>query len=128
MPAFLEQIALASSADSHKKSDIISPAVNLMTIHIAKGLEFENVFVIGCDEGTLPHHRSYEERDGLEEERRLMYVAMTRAEKNLFLSFNKMASRFLYEIPPELVEFIQLKQTNRQKDYLDEEEEWIDYM
>ena len=54
-----------------------------------------------------------------------MYVAMTRAEKNLFLSFNKMASRFLYEIPPELVDFIQLK--SHRKDYLDEEENWIDY-
>ena len=123
--AFLEQIALASSADSHKESDITSPAINLMSIHIAKGLEFQSVFVIGCDEGTLPHHRSYEEKGGLEEERRLMYVAMTRAEKNLFLSFNKMASRFLYEIPPELVEFIQLK--SQRKDYLNEEEEWIDY-
>lgn len=125
LSAFLEQIALASSADSHKESAYASPAINLMTIHIAKGLEFQSVFVVGCDEGTLPHHRSYEERGGLEEERRLMYVAMTRAEKNLFLSFNKMASRFLYEIPPELVEFIQLK--SQRKNYLDEEEEWIDY-
>ncbi|MEK7115141.1 MAG: UvrD-helicase domain-containing protein [Patescibacteria group bacterium] len=129
LSAFLEQIALASSADlpaeALAKEGGLSSAVNLMTIHIAKGLEFQSVFVIGCDEGTLPHHRSYEERGGLEEERRLMYVAMTRAEKNLFLSFNKMASRFLYEIPPELVEFIQLK--SQRKDYLDEEEEWIDY-
>ena len=119
LQAFLEQVSLASSADigrSNVKGQMParrssasaggSNVVNLMTIHLAKGLEFKTVFVIGCNEGTLPHHRSYDEHDGIEEERRLMYVAMTRAKKNLFLSFYNIASRFLYEIPPQLTDFV----------------------
>jgi len=77
----------------------------MMTIHLSKGLEFGNVFVCGVNEGVLPHHRSLVSKDELEEERRLMYVAMTRAKEKLFLSFFNFPSRFLYEVPPELVEF-----------------------
>jgi superfamily I DNA/RNA helicase len=76
-----------------------------MSIHLAKGLEFDNVFVAGCAEGLMPHQMSYGSMDEVEEERRLMYVAMTRARKELCLSFSSTPSRFLYEIPPELVEF-----------------------
>ena len=77
-----------------------------MTIHIAKGLEFDYVFVIGCNEGMLPHERSLERLETIEEERRLMYVAMTRARQGLYLLFHSFPSRFLYEIPEEHFEFI----------------------
>lgn len=113
LPEFLERVSLLQSADAPAKTLVASghtqSPVHLMTIHLAKGLEFDNVFVIGCDEGLLPHQMSYGSQDELEEERRLMYVAMTRARKELFLSFAHMPSRFLYEIPPELTEFINLK-------------------
>ncbi len=75
--------------------------INLMTIHLAKGLEFENVFVAGVAEGLLPHIRSVDNELSLEEERRLMYVAMTRAKEKLHLSFYGMPSRFIAEIPED---------------------------
>jgi DNA helicase-2/ATP-dependent DNA helicase PcrA len=77
----------------------------LSTIHLAKGLEFDHVFVAGCAEGLLPHGRSQSDADALEEERRLMYVAMTRAKERLTLSFFDTPSRFLGEIPAELIVF-----------------------
>ena len=76
-----------------------------MTIHLSKGLEFDNVIIAGVNEGTIPHQRSLLSNDEIEEERRLMYVAMTRARKRLTLSFYGLASRFLQEIPPELIDF-----------------------
>ena len=76
-----------------------------MTIHLAKGLEFDTVFVAGASEGLLPHARSMERDAELEEERRLMYVAMTRAQKRLHISFYDLPSRFLSELPGELLEF-----------------------
>ncbi|HMR01250.1 MAG TPA: 3'-5' exonuclease, partial [Candidatus Gracilibacteria bacterium] len=90
-------------------------AITLMTIHSAKGLEFDTVFIIGLEEGLLPHSQSLLERDELEEERRLMYVAMTRAKQQLFLLRAKSRmlygevqssapSQFLVEIPPEIVQ------------------------
>lgn len=101
---FLERVTLLQDADRPAKN-ITGVGVKLMTIHMAKGLEFDKVFIIGATEGILPHQRSLYSEDEIEEERRLMYVAMTRARKELFISFYGMASRFLYEIPPELVEF-----------------------
>ncbi len=79
--------------------------VNLMTIHLAKGLEFDNVFVAGINEGVLPHHRSFQTQNAIEEERRLLYVAMTRARKKLFLSFYDIPSRFLSELSEEAMKF-----------------------
>ena len=76
-------------------------AVHLSTIHLAKGLEFDTVFIAGAAEGVLPHIHSMDNDGALEEERRLMYVAMTRARKKLFISFSGMPSRFLSEIPQE---------------------------
>lgn len=119
--SFLEQISLAQSHDQPEGER----GVNLMTIHLAKGLEFDHVFLIGCSEGTLPHHRSYNTAEELEEERRLMYVAVTRAAKNLFLSFSHLPSRFLYEIPPELISY-DGPQFNKQNS-ADDEDLWIDY-
>jgi DNA helicase II / ATP-dependent DNA helicase PcrA len=88
---FLEEISLISDIDSLEATD---NAVTLMTIHSAKGLEFPNVFIIGLEEGILPHSRSLLERDELEEERRLMYVALTRAKDKLYLT--RARSRMLY--------------------------------
>ncbi|MDD5547938.1 MAG: UvrD-helicase domain-containing protein [Candidatus Pacebacteria bacterium] len=100
---FLESVSLLSSSDGRPK--LKQNAVKLMTIHMSKGLEFDNIFIIGCNEGLLPHEQSLFKNDEMEEERRLMYVAMTRARKKLFLSFYNLPSRFLGELPPELIEF-----------------------
>jgi len=75
-----------------------------MTIHLAKGLEFDDVYIVGMSEGLLPHERSLLSAEKIEEERRLAYVAMTRAKTRLHISFYSFASRFLHEIPPELIE------------------------
>jgi DNA helicase-2/ATP-dependent DNA helicase PcrA len=101
---FLERVTLLQDADRPAK-DISGKGVKLMTIHMAKGLEFDKVFIVGATEGIIPHQRSLSTPEEIEEERRLMYVAMTRARQELIISFYGMASRFLYEIPPELVEF-----------------------
>lgn len=102
--AFLERILLLQSNDRPEKTSGARP-IKMMTVHLAKGLEFDNIFLVGVNEGTMPHHRSLYLKDELEEERRLMYVAMTRARKALTISFYGTASRFLNEIPPELIEF-----------------------
>lgn len=127
---FLERISLMQSSDAPTKSTVTSrqslvAPVSLMTIHMAKGLEFDQVFVIGCAEGIIPHQRSYGSLDDLEEERRLMYVAMTRARKKLCLSLSGVPSRFVYEIPPELTDFIDLG--TGKKDLPDEDEMYINY-
>ncbi len=104
----LEKVSLVQSTDKpsggtagthDKNEEQDSSVVHLSTIHLAKGLEFDSVFIAGASEGVLPHVRSMDNDDQLEEERRLMYVAMTRARKKLFISFFGMPSRFLSEIP-----------------------------
>ena len=110
---FLDHAALVSDQDAYDERSPIS----LMTLHTAKGLEFPVVFIMGLEEGLFPHSRSIMEAPQLEEERRLFYVGMTRAEQKLYLSsarfrryFGNMdqqvsePSRFLSEIPQELVE------------------------
>jgi DNA helicase-2/ATP-dependent DNA helicase PcrA len=100
---FLQEIALITNADSKEDE---RDQVQLLTIHAAKGLEWPFVFVTGLEEGTLPHERSLLTADGIEEERRLCYVALTRAAERLFLSWapgrqrggNAKPSRFLTEI------------------------------
>ena len=103
---FLERVSLlqatdnpAENADAKERSE----KMNLMTVHMAKGLEFDRVFIAGVAEGLLPHIRSIDNEASLEEERRLMYVAMTRARKKLHISFSGMPSRFLSEIPADCV-------------------------
>ncbi|PJB76816.1 MAG: ATP-dependent DNA helicase PcrA [Acidobacteria bacterium CG_4_9_14_3_um_filter_49_7] len=107
---FLDTISLLSDTDELEDDD----RVNLMTIHCAKGLEFHSVFVCGLEEGTFPNQRTMGSSRELEEERRLMYVAITRAKHNLYLSFSrergwkwemnrKQMSRFVREIPVELL-------------------------
>ena len=116
---FLEQVSLTQSADVPGGQPFKSESpINLMTIHLAKGLEFDSVFLTGACEGLLPHQMSYSTDDDIEEERRLMYVAMTRAKKDLRISFYDIPSRFLSEIPAELTEFAGAKT-------FDDEERWI---
>jgi DNA helicase-2/ATP-dependent DNA helicase PcrA len=109
---FLQQVALMSQADKLDESD---EAVTLMTIHSAKGLEFDLVFLTGMDEGIFPHKNCIEEPGGIEEERRLAYVAITRARKKLYImsavsrrqfGTKKMGtiSRFVNEIPEDILE------------------------
>jgi len=110
---FLEHVSLVMDAEQNENLD----AVNIMTLHSAKGLEFETVFLPGWEEGLFPHQRSLDEggRSGLEEERRLAYVGLTRARKNLHIWFvsnrrihglwqSTLPSRFLDELPEAHVE------------------------
>ena len=110
----LEDAALEGDQDELKKKEE-QDAVRLMTIHSAKGLEFEHVFITGLEEGLFPHERFDEGKTDTEEERRLFYVALTRAEKKVYLSFAHMRmifgserinvpSSFLSDIRPELIE------------------------
>lgn len=111
---FLEEAALMQETD---KLEGGKQLINLMTIHSAKGLEFPTVFVIGLEDGVFPHSRSLFDPYQLEEERRLCYVAITRAQKELHLVFCRQRtlygstqlnppSRFIFEIPEHLVHFI----------------------
>jgi DNA helicase-2/ATP-dependent DNA helicase PcrA len=108
---FLENVALVSDQDT--LADNIN-APTLLTLHAAKGLEFGAVFLIGLDDGILPHSRSFDEPEGMEEERRLFYVGITRAKDRLYLlraiqrggrdySDETYPSRFLEDIPSELL-------------------------
>jgi DNA helicase-2/ATP-dependent DNA helicase PcrA len=110
---FLEQIALAQSVDA---MDNAQQSVSLMTLHMAKGLEFAHVYMPGMEEGLFPHARSLEDRVELEEERRLCYVGITRAKKQLMLSATRLRvifgksnypdpSRFLTELPHDALDF-----------------------
>lgn len=130
LPAFLEQVSLVSSLDTpNGKINTLNggrTTITLMTIHASKGLEFSHVFVAGASEGFLPHERSISEENGLEEERRLMYVAMTRAKERLFLTFYGIPSRFLYEIPQELTDFKDHVATKRHLTSF-EDEDFISY-
>ncbi len=112
LPGFLEQVSLVGEQDEYEEED---SSVTLMTLHIAKGLEFPVVFIVGMEDGVFPHFRSMTDTHELEEERRLAYVGITRAQQRLYLthawsrtlfgqsSFNP-PSRFLGEIPEQLVE------------------------
>jgi DNA helicase-2/ATP-dependent DNA helicase PcrA len=106
LPDLLERLSLVQATDDAAqtaKSGVEGETlpVHLSTVHLAKGLEFDTVFIVGAAEGLLPHIRSIDNEASLEEERRLMYVAMTRAKKNLKISFYGIPSRFISEIPEE---------------------------
>jgi DNA helicase-2/ATP-dependent DNA helicase PcrA len=110
--AFLEEVALVADVDA---IDLETGQLTLMTLHNAKGLEFDFVVVTGLEEGLFPHYNSIEDPDAVEEERRLFYVGMTRARRKLYLTFagmrrrmgfmeGGMPSRFLAEVPEECLE------------------------
>lgn len=112
LPAFLEEVSLVADADAIDTEN--ENTVTLMTLHSAKGLEFPYVFIIGCEENIFPHSRSLLDKDEMEEERRLMYVGITRSQKRLYLLCARQrmlygdfqmnsVSRFLTEIKPERV-------------------------
>ena len=114
LTAFLAHAALESGENQAAEG---ADALQMMTVHSAKGLEFQAVFITGLEEGLFPHEQSIMEPDGLEEERRLMYVAITRARSRLYLSFAKtrllhgqtrysIASRFVDEIPDGLLKWL----------------------
>ena len=100
---FLADVALVADIDD---AELGEEAVTLMTLHSAKGLEFPNVFLVGMEEGIFPHSRTLMDENEIEEERRLCYVGITRAEKHLFLSNARTPSRFLQEVPRNLVHVI----------------------
>jgi DNA helicase-2/ATP-dependent DNA helicase PcrA len=111
LAGFLEQVSLVGEQDEYDEEE---SAITLMTLHIAKGLEFPVVFIVGLEDGIFPHYRSMTDQAELEEERRLAYVGITRAQRRLYLchawsrtlfgqtQYNP-PSRFLSEIPEKLL-------------------------
>lgn len=122
LPAFLAHAALESG---ETQADAYSDCVNLMTLHAAKGLEFPTVFLVGMEEGLFPHQRSNEDLTQLEEERRLCYVGITRAQSSLTMThaqhrrmhgsdYYPTPSRFINELPKELLDEIRMGGTVQQ--------------
>ncbi|MFZ2328551.1 MAG: 3'-5' exonuclease, partial [Rhodoferax sp.] len=118
--AFLTHAALEAGDNMAEAGQ---DAIQLMTVHSSKGLEFDAVFITGMEEGLFPHENSLNDRDGLEEERRLMYVAITRARKRLYLSHSQsrmlhgqtrfnLKSRFFEELPEACLKWLTPKQQN----------------
>lgn len=116
---FLEKVALVNDVDNYES---VNDKVTLMTVHSAKGLEFPFVFLAGMDEGIFPGVRSFMNENSLEEERRLCYVAITRAKEKLYITSSNIRtmygqlkpfteSRFLKEIPADLIEEVKLDKT-----------------
>ena len=126
LETFLEHVALATSIDQKWDGE----KINLMTMHASKGLEFDFVFLPGWEEGLFPHQKTLEENGdkGLEEERRLAYVGITRAKKNALISFSmnrfyqgdwidSMASRFINELPEKNIEKNNFFEKNNDEDF-----------
>jgi DNA helicase-2/ATP-dependent DNA helicase PcrA len=114
LAAFLTHAAL-EAGDNQAQAG--ADAIQLMTVHSAKGLEFDAVFITGLEEGLFPHENAMADHDGLEEERRLMYVAITRARRRLYLSFSQtrmlhgqtryhVKSRFFDELPEQHLKWL----------------------
>ena len=126
---FLEDVALATDFDKEKDNE---PRVSLMTIHLAKGLEFPYVYIVGLEENLFPSAMSMNTRSEIEEERRLFYVALTRAEKQVYLSYAQSRyrwgklidcepSRFLEEIDPSFIEHLAPKVEPTSKPFIDKD-------
>jgi DNA helicase-2/ATP-dependent DNA helicase PcrA len=132
LESFLDKVSLVTDVDLYEDK---GNRVSLMTLHCAKGLEFPIVFIVGIEEGLLPHYRRGEEIEDMEEERRLFYVGMTRAKQKLFLSRAEkrstfgvgranLPSRFLDELPMELMQFEQKK--GKMESLFSQETPWRD--
>ena len=131
--SFLEHVALATSVDDDWEGE----KINLMTMHAAKGLEFDVIFLPGWEEGLFPHQKALEEKGdlALEEERRLAYVGITRAKKEAFISFamgrmyrgdwvDSMQSRFADELPKKNIKKEDIKDQNFDDSFFNQD---IDY-
>ena len=129
---FLEGITLSSDLDGMEESE---DSVTLMTLHSAKGLEFPVVFLVGMEEGIFPGYKSIGEPKELEEERRLCYVGITRAKENLFLTCSRQrtifgstscnaVSRFIKEIPANMIDGYEEIEENRNNTYNESEYDW----
>ncbi len=129
---FLEQVALVSETDNMEET---ANAVTILTLHAAKGLEYPVVFLVGVEDGVLPHSRSFDDPESMAEERRLFYVGITRAEDQLYLShaFRRTfygetslatPSRFLRDVPMELVEENGRQQKKKKKVNTSKSWEW----
>ncbi len=132
LESFLDKVSLVTDVDLYEDK---GNRVSLMTLHCAKGLEFPVVFIVGIEEGLLPHYRRGEEIEDMEEERRLFYVGMTRARERLLLSRAEerstfgvgranLPSRFLDELPMELLQLEQKK--GRMESLFSQEPPWRD--
>ena len=119
---FLDEISLIADISEHKDDD---DSITLMTLHSAKGLEFKVVFMVGMEDGIIPHANSFSEEDGIEEERRLCYVGITRAKERLYLTNAKYRmlygkdvsnppSRFIGEIDPKYLESNVVQNSNNE--------------
>ena len=133
LETFLDKVSLVTDVDLYEDK---GNRVSLMTLHCAKGLEFPVVFIVGIEEGLLPHYRRGDEIEDLEEERRLCYVGITRAKERLFLSRAErrstfgvgrvnLPSRFLDELPEELIQF-EVRQ-GKVESLFDREPHWDDH-
>jgi DNA helicase-2/ATP-dependent DNA helicase PcrA len=122
LEAFLEQVALVSDQDTLEAGANVP---TLLTLHAAKGLEYPVVFIVGLNDGTLPHSRSFDDPEAMQEERRLLYVGITRAKDRLYLVYAQnrssygygepsIPSRFIEDIPVELLDETQPARAPRQ--------------
>ncbi len=127
---FLEDVALLTDLDNDNKDD--KPRVSLMTIHLSKGLEFPYVYIVGLEETLFPSAMSMNTRSELEEERRLFYVALTRAEKEAYLSYSETRyrwgklidcepSRFIEEIDEQYLEYLRRKPSIRENTFISDD-------
>lgn len=132
--SFLEETSLYRDTSNNENKD----AITLMTVHNAKGLEFEAVFMTGMEHSVFPHYFALEEENGIEEERRLFYVAITRAKKKLYLTYSKRRrvntgimeqtpSSFLTEIPKHLMDIKEKNSYRYNHNYIEIDEDAFDY-
>ena len=132
---FLEEVSLIADITEHKEEN---DEITLMTFHSAKGLEFKVVFMVGMEDGLMPHMNSFDEENGIEEERRLCYVGITRAKERLYLTNAKMRmlygkemfnvpSRFISEIDPKYLEVSGEEEKINKESYYTENSEECDY-
>jgi DNA helicase-2/ATP-dependent DNA helicase PcrA len=130
LESFLDKVSLVTDVDLYEDK---GNRISLMTLHCAKGLEFPMVFIVGIEEGLLPHYRRGEEIEDMEEERRLFYVGMTRAKEGLYLSRAEerstfgvgranLPSRFLDDLPMELIQF--KEKEKRMESFFSQETPW----